>query len=209
MLCNSLKNVIRAGWKNWNVDCERVESVAEHVFGVQSLAIAMWSQYEYEIDINKVLFMLAIHELEEIIIGDLTLWDITNDEKIMRGHDAVQMILKDLLKKEEIEKLVHEFDSRQTKEAVFAYHCDKLECDIQSKLYDEGECVDLTNQDNNPIFKDKKVQELFNSGKTWSGMWLAYGRDKYGYDDNFTGVSNYVDNNGISLQRKQNNYKNL
>jgi len=57
VLCNSLKDIIRTGWKNWNVKRERIESIAEHIFGVQSLAIAMWSQYEYDIDFYKVIFI--------------------------------------------------------------------------------------------------------------------------------------------------------
>jgi putative hydrolase of HD superfamily len=63
VLCNKLKNVIRTGWKDWNVQRERLESVAEHIFGVQMLAIAMKSEYHYDIDMMKVIFMIAIHEL--------------------------------------------------------------------------------------------------------------------------------------------------
>lgn len=63
VICNKLKNVIRTGWKTWNVKRERLESVAEHIFGVQMLAIAMKSEYQYDVDIMKVLFMLAIQNL--------------------------------------------------------------------------------------------------------------------------------------------------
>jgi putative hydrolase of HD superfamily len=63
VLCNKLKNVIRTGWKDWNVQKERLESVAEHIFGVQMLAIAMKSEYNYDVDILKVIMMIAIHEL--------------------------------------------------------------------------------------------------------------------------------------------------
>jgi putative hydrolase of HD superfamily len=63
VLCNKLKNVIRTGWKDWSVQRERLESVAEHVFGVQMLAIAMKSEYNYDVDILKVIMMIAIHEL--------------------------------------------------------------------------------------------------------------------------------------------------
>ena len=63
VLCNKLKNVIRTGWKHWEVKKDRLESVAEHIFGVQMLAIAMKSEYQYDIDIMKVIFMIAIHEL--------------------------------------------------------------------------------------------------------------------------------------------------
>ena len=72
VLCNKLKNVIRTGWLDWNVQRDRVESIAEHIFGVQMLAIAMKSEYKYDIDLTKVIFMLAVHELGETIIGDLT-----------------------------------------------------------------------------------------------------------------------------------------
>jgi putative hydrolase of HD superfamily len=68
VLCNKLKNVIRTGWKDWNVQRERLESVAEHIFGVQMLAIAMKSENNYDVDISKVILMIAIHELGETII---------------------------------------------------------------------------------------------------------------------------------------------
>jgi putative hydrolase of HD superfamily len=68
VLCNKLKDVIRTGWKDWSVQRERLESVAEHIFGVQMLAIAMKSEYNYDVDILKVVLMIAIHELGEIII---------------------------------------------------------------------------------------------------------------------------------------------
>ena len=41
VLCTRLKKLIRTGWKDWNVKAERVESVAEHVYGVQMLALAI------------------------------------------------------------------------------------------------------------------------------------------------------------------------
>ena len=56
VLCNKLKNVIRTGWKDWKVQRDRIESVAEHIFGVQMLAIAMKSEFEYDIDIMKVIY---------------------------------------------------------------------------------------------------------------------------------------------------------
>ena len=81
VLCNKLKNVIRTGWKDWKVKRERIESVAEHIYGVQMLAIAMKSEYQYDIDMQKVIFMLAIHELGETVIGDLTQFQISREEK--------------------------------------------------------------------------------------------------------------------------------
>lgn len=198
VLCNKLKNVIRTGWKDWNVQKERVESIAEHVFGVQMLAIAMKSEYQYDIDIMKVIYMLAIHELGESVIGDLTQFQITKQEKEKIEHEAVHKILSKLLDGDQIEELFLEFDSHSTKEAMFAYQCDKLECDLQCKLYDEEGCVDLNNQQENSTFKNEKVQELLKNGSSWSTMWLKFGQSSYPYDDNFKAISNYAMNNNIS-----------
>ena len=203
VMCNKLKNVIRTGWINWNVKRERIESIAEHVYGVQKLAIAMKSEYQYDIDIMKVILMIAIHELGESVIGDITMFQMSNEEKEAIEHEAVHNILGGLLDGEEIEALFLEFDEHKTKEAIFAYQCDKLECDLQSKLYDEEGCVDLNDQENNKITQDPKVKELLEKGDSWSEMWLKFGQDKYPYDDNFIAVSNYALNNNLKKVKKR------
>ena len=197
VLCNKLKDIVRTGWKYRNVQRERVESVAEHIFGVQMLAIAMKSEYQYDIDILKVIMMIAIHELWETIIWDLTQFEISKEKKKELEHEAVHNILKDLIDGENIEKLFLEFDEHKTKESLFAYQCDKLECDLQSKLYDEDNCVDLNNQDDNTVSKYEVVQNLLKENKSWSEAWIKFSQKTYNYDDNFKAVSNYALNHKI------------
>ena len=198
VLCNKLKNTIRTGWKDWNVKKDRLESVAEHIYGTQMLAIAMKSEYKYDIDIMKVIYMLAIHELGETIIGDLTHFDISKEEKQIIEHEAIHKILSNLIDGKRIEDILLEFDEHKTKESKFAYWCDKLECDIQCKLYDEEKCVDLSKQENNKSFYNDEVQNLLKENQSWSAMWLKYGQKRYNYDDNFKSVSEYVLDNRIS-----------
>lgn len=198
VLCNRLKNVIRTGWKNWHVKRERIESVAEHIFGVQMLAIAMKSEFQYDVDLMKVIFMLAIHELGETVIGDLTQFQISKSEKEKIEHEAVHKILNNLLDCSQIENLFLEFDAHVTKEAKFAYQCDKLECDLQSKLYDEEGCVDLNKEKNNALLTNEFVAKMFNTYSTWSEAWMRFGQQVYPYDENFLSVSNYAIENDIS-----------
>lgn len=205
VLCNKLKNVIRTGWKDWNVKKERLESVAEHIYGVQMLAIAMKSEYQYDVDILRVVMMLAVHELEEILIGDLTPFQITKEEQAIIGREAVAKILEGLIDKEQIMNMTVEFDERESKEAKFAHFCDKLEADLQSRLYDEEGCVDINSQENNKAINDRGVKELLNSGMSWSQMWLAFSRGRYNFDEHFTAVSNYASENNISHIIKQRN----
>lgn len=203
VLCNKLKNIIRTGWINWNVQRDRLESVAEHIYGVQMLAIAMKSEYKYDIDIMKVIFMLAIHELGETIIGDLTQFQISKEEKQNLEHEAVSKILNGILDGEKIKELFLEFDAHITPEAKFAYQCDKLECDLQSKLYDEEGLVDLNNQDKNKTMNHPMVKELLDKGASWSTMWLKFGQNIYPYDENFMAVSDYAINNSIGFLKEK------
>lgn len=199
-LCNTLKNTIRTGWLDWNVKKERLESIAEHIFGVQMLALAINSEYKYNVDINKVILMLAIHELGETIIGDLTQFQINKKEKEKIEHEAVHNILSKLIDGKILEELFLEFDEHKTKEAIFAYQCDKLECDLQCKIYDEDDCVDLNKQDSNKTFYNKDVQRLLKDNSSWSTMWLKFGQEKYPYDNNFKSISNYAIKNKIKYK---------
>ena len=199
LLCNQLKDVIRTGWKKWKVKKERLESVAEHIFGVQMLAIAMHSEYEYKnLDLRKVILMLAIHELEEITIGDKCWFEITDKEKKEQGHTAVKNLLGDLIVGEELVSLIIEFDERESMEAQFAYYCDKLECDLQAKLYDEEDRVDINDQNDNPAMKEEIVNHLLDSEGSWSGYWLEFDKRRCGFDKNFESVLDYAKNNDIS-----------
>ena len=198
VICNKLKDVIRTGWKDWHVKRDRVESVAEHVFGTQMLALAIYSEYKYDVDIMKVLFMLAIHEIGESIIGDITQFQAPKEEKEKWERDAVHNILQGLLSGEDIEKLFLEFDMHETKESMFAYQCDKLECDLQCKLYDEEHCVDMNHQEGNNTMDHPIVQMHLQKGSSWSEMWLDFDLQEIPYDDNFRAISKYAMNHEIS-----------
>ena len=200
VLTNKLKNVIRTGWLNWHVSSQRVESVAEHVYGVQMLALAMYSEYKYDIDIKKVIFMLAIHELEETIIGDLTFKQISSEDKKIIGHEAVEKILSGLLSGEEIKEIIYEFDEGITEEAKFAYHCDKLECDLQCKLYDEAGYVRYEDQTHADNHREDVMEALRTGTSTWSYNWMTYDRPKYLDDENFLSVLDYAIDNKISKE---------
>ena len=93
LLATQLKYKIRSGWDetHWNVGKERLESIAEHVYGTCILALSINSEFETNLDINKVVKMLVIHELGEVVIGDITPFDnITPEEKMEKEHEAIK-----------------------------------------------------------------------------------------------------------------------
>ena len=196
-LCSKLKDTIRKGPLTWNANRKRIESVAEHIYGVQMLAISIYYQFGYKLDLNKVIYMLAIHELEEIEIGDLAFYETTKEDKLEKGKNATDLILKDLIGKEEISKLLDEYNERKTEEAIFAYHCDKLECDVQMKLYDQEGCFDLNNQPNNPIIDLPSVRKVLDSESSISNAWIEFDRSKFEDDPVFIEIINWLKDNNI------------
>ena len=81
-------------------------------------------------------------------------------------HDAVHNILKDLIDGDKIEKIFLEFDAHETKESLFAYYCDKLECDLQCKLYDEETHVEVDIEKHRTRIYDDAVKKLLEEGKS-------------------------------------------
>ena len=198
VLCNKLKNIVRTGWLDFNIQRERVESVAEHIYGTQMLAIAMWSEFKQNIDIKKVLCMIAIHELEETIIGDLTYLQIDKQTKRKIGLEAVHKILSKLDQGKTFEELILEYTEQKSAEALFVRQCDKLECDLQAKLYDEELCIDLNNQENSTAFKNGEIKEFKHPTKTWGEMWITRDQQLGLFKDEFMEVSDYILNNKIN-----------
>lgn len=196
-LCTKLKDTIRKGPLVWNAKRERIESVAEHIYGTQMLAISIYYQFNYKLDLNKIIYMLAIHELEEIEIGDLAFFETTKEDKLIKGKNATDYLLKDLLGKEEITVLLDEYNAQVTGEAKFAYHCDKLECDIQMKLYDQEGCFDINNQPNNPILNNPDVRKVLDSEKNISNAWIEFDRKKFEDDKNFITIIDYLKENDL------------
>lgn len=183
--------------KHWNVSKDRIESVAEHVYGTCILAIALDSEFESNIDLNKVIKMLVVHELGEVIIGDITPFDnVSKEEKLRREHEAIIRVIGDLVKKDELIALLDEFDEHKTKESIFAYHCDKLEADIQSKVYQDMGCHHaLNDQDNNVVLKNAKAQQMVADGaETVFDIWYGWDKHIYTDDEVFAQMLEFVKN---------------
>ena len=180
---NKLKSKLRTGWKDVKISSDRIESISEHIYGCLILAISINSEYKLNLDFEKVLKMLTIHELEEIIIPDYSaLATITKEEKKEMGHKAVRKILDGLIAKEELMNLIIEFDERKTKEAKFCYHIDKLEADFQAKMYDLAGYFDKkAAEEDCRKWNGNYAEEIIASATSASDIWLS--GDKYLYED--------------------------
>ena len=160
---NKLKNTLRTGWIYWSVEGVRVESIAEHVFGTLMLAVSVYvNSKEFEdLDIEKVALMLALHETEEILIGDITIYDKERlATKKEAGRKAVEKLFKEGNSKKFLD-VIAEFEKRETKEAKFAYMCDKMEADLQAFIYRNN--FNLKNA-NPTCLNDKDIKNMMKNG---------------------------------------------
>lgn len=199
LLATSLKDKIRSGWKIWHVSKERLESVAEHIYGTCILAISIESEFELNLNLDKCISMLVLHELEEIVIGDLTPFDkITKEEKRAKGQEAVKKVLASLAKKDDYFNLLQEFEEEKTLESRFARMCDKLECDIQVKLYCERNEVDLFADSNKYLSEIPEIKSRIFLEKSRNLADLFIENDRvYFKNEEIEKVVDFVKNNSL------------
>ena len=200
-MAHRLKNILRSGPVVWQIDAERLESVAEHVYGTQMLALAINSEFNLGLDIAKVALMLAIHELSETILGDVSVANqkMSGAEKRMAEMKAIETILAPLNNSQMIKDVFIEFEKRETREAKFAYFCDKLECSIQCKFYEETGCTDFDKQ-REGVFAELIRQSKENGCKTFAKAWIEYDKNNFDFaefNQLFANIADYVADNDI------------
>jgi len=128
-----LKAEERRGWKRLGLT--RIESVADHSFGLAMLAWLEAERRKY--DVGMVLKLALIHDLEEAITGDLT----PADKRILGAsevHGARRRAMDELIKnlpsnlRGSYRRLWTDLRLLRTKEALLVHELDKLEMAFQA-----------------------------------------------------------------------------
>lgn len=136
---SKLKDLKRSGWVQRNIECDRIESVAEHCFAMSNLAILVNCEKKLNLDMLKVLSMITIHEYGEVVIGDITPKDnVSKEEKHNKEKQGVIEVVGNHLAKEYIIELWEEFENQSSNEAVFVYLLDKFQSVLQAKEYSKN-----------------------------------------------------------------------
>ena len=144
----------------------------------------MYSEFNYNIDIDKVILMLAVHEIGETIIGDLTPEDMPSKEKAQIEREAVLRLCELIPNGSLIRDLFIEFEDKKTKEAQFAYQIDKAECDLQAKLYIQEGCFD---------HKYDRTE--------FTNYWIGFDLGRISFDENFSSLLKHVIDNDMTIKK--------
>ncbi len=121
-----LKAVTR---KNKPIGLERYENSAEHSWQITVLAMVLANVSDEDIEIEKVIKMLLLHDIGEIDVGDVIFFDEkAKAEAKEKELESVQRIFGMLPKEtgEELLEIWKEFEYGETKEAKFARAVDRV-----------------------------------------------------------------------------------
>jgi putative hydrolases of HD superfamily len=130
---DKIKNIIR---KSQLFDGGRFENDAEHSWTISIMAVLLKEYANFQINIEKVLIMVLIHDIVEVDAGDTFLY--AEDRKIAHIEEkkAAQRIfgMLDADQRDFFLETWREFEEGRTNEARFAFVFDRLEPLLQNFL---------------------------------------------------------------------------
>lgn len=122
-----LKTVIRG---NRVADASRKENTAEHSWHLALFATVLAEWAAEQVDINRVVQMLLLHDIVEIDAGDTPIYEQTEDADHVQGERAAANRIFGLLpndQAEQFKQLWEEFETAETADARFAKAVDRLQ----------------------------------------------------------------------------------
>ncbi len=124
---DQLKSVIR---KSPLIDQSRKENSAEHSWHLAMYALILKDSSEKEINIERVIKMLLIHDIVEIDAGDHPLHETIDnslqEEAEQKAAERIFSLLPDR-QGNELKALWYEFEAAESNDAVFAKSLDRLQ----------------------------------------------------------------------------------
>jgi putative hydrolases of HD superfamily len=133
---DQLKQLYRQGWLRRGIPPEQCESVAEHVFAMAMLAWWLVDAHYPDLNREKILRMVLVHELGEIYAGDITPGDqMDRAEKLRQERAGLIQVTGKLPGGAEYLALWEEFEAGETREARFVRQIDRLEMAFQAAVY--------------------------------------------------------------------------
>jgi putative hydrolase of HD superfamily len=125
---DKLKNVIR---RNYISDDSRRENTAEHSWHtiLTALLLFEYTENKHELNLQRIVRMISIHDLVEIEAGDTFMFDEeANKKKFDRENQAAKKIFSLLPydQGKEYYDIWLEFEKEETPDAIFASSVDKI-----------------------------------------------------------------------------------
>lgn len=156
-VAEKLKFTLRHSWLS---DGRRQESVAEHSFMMGLLALVLLPKLKQQLDTQKVLQMILLHDLAEAVTSDMPVWRglAQKSQKVRAERTAIKQIFATLDEQSQTEltTIWEEYEARQSPEALFVKALDTFDVIAQHNL------ADLSSWDDNDyLWQLSPLQDAF------------------------------------------------
>jgi len=137
-----LKTTKREGWRRFGIT--HGESISDHMYRMSLITMFAPPALASKLDIPRCTKMALIHDIAELLVGDITPVDgVTKIEKNRRESTTMDYLTKSLLGRyrgglagEEMRATWQEYEDSKTLESQFVHDVDKIELVLQMVEYE-------------------------------------------------------------------------
>lgn len=161
-----LGDLKRSGPLQWKIDRFRTEDVKDHVFDLILYTRLLKEYLPSDLDYEKMVDYAIVHDLEEVITGDITCFEgVSKEEKKRVNKIAMDYLIDTYGDINNLESLFNEFEEKTTLESKIMNMLDKVSSSVPFMKYDYEKKVDMDNPAIVQCLRENKgVVELRNQG---------------------------------------------
>ena len=199
-----LKTTKREGWRRFGIS--RGESIADHMYRMSIISMFAPASLASRLDLHKCMKMCLIHDMAELLVGDITPIDgVPKAEKSRRETEAMDFLTKGLLKSvpgglmtgEDIRAVWQEYEDSKTLDSHYVHDIDKIELLLQMVEYeragkgklDLGEFAYVATKVTLPEMKERADEIIKEREQIWDGTQHIHGEKAQGVTKEHTEMS--------------------
>lgn len=176
MIFDILGDIVRSGPIEWCVDRKRLEDVKDHEFDLIIIFKILRRYLPTNIDDNKVIDYMIVHDLPEAITGDITKFEgVPEEEKTRVNNLAIKYLTDKFNGILNFQTLFNNYENRVDIEAKVVKMIDKVHSSTTFIKYQSEKNIDTENPNiipelRNIPFVDKGIKE----GKDVADIFYEY-----------------------------------
>lgn len=146
LLLDMMGDLRRSGALQWKIQRNRTEDIKDHVFDLVVMTRMLKDYLPSYVDTGKMIDYALVHDLPEIITGDITGFEgITREQKRIVNTLAIEYLTEKYGSVMNLGFLINGFEEKVDLEAKILSMLDKVNSSIPFMKYDNESTVDMDN----------------------------------------------------------------
>lgn len=170
-------------------NARRGESISDHMYRMSLISMFAPASLAPKLDLHKCMKMCLIHDMAELLVGDITPVDgVAKPEKSRRELETMQYLTSNMLRGnsatgEDILAVWQEYEDSETLDSTYVHDIDKLELLLQMVEYercgkgalDLGEFAYVASKVVLPEMRERADEVLREREQFWAGTEHKHG----------------------------------